>query len=370
MKRIQCLLVATLLLMTACKQQSDSQEAKPSAQAGVVEISATSQQEAGIKTQVLLPRQLPKVVVAPGEVVPNADLASMITPRVSAQVVKRLVQVGQAVKAGQPLILLSSVEMAKAQGEALIAAQEWARVKTLGQEAVSAKRYQEAEVTFQQAKAKLIAYGMTPVQATALLESRDAQKATGQFELLAPREGTVFKVNVIEGEVVEPGRPLMDIVNGTSLWVDARLSPQAAQSIKVGAPAWIIIDQRKMPGKVLQVHPQLDETTRTQIVRLEVPEPGHLLRPGQFVDCEIIVGQTAPILALPANALLPSPDGDWLVYVETAPNHFQQQEVKQLETMGNEVVIAGLKPGVKVVTQGAFLVHSELSKGGFETHGH
>ncbi len=366
MKRIACLLMVFMLTLTACQKGKDENE-KP---LNSVKISVQSQQIAGIQTRILELKSVSKIITAPGEVIPNADLSSTVTPRVSAQVVKRLVQVGQVIKIGQPLVVLSSVDMAKAQGDALMAAQEWERLKQLGKEAVSAKRYNEAEINFQHVSAKLIAYGMTSDQVDALLNSKDSKKATGEFELLAPRDGTIFKANAAEGEIVEPGKLLFDIVNGSAVWIDAKLSPVQAKQVLLNSLAWINIEQQKFSGKVIQVHPQLDETTRTQTIRIEVPDANNNLRPGQFVECEIAVGQTPPVLAVPTEAILRSGDGDAVMYVEIKPDYFQQQEIKQVDTIGNQSIIEGIKPGSRVVTKGAFFVHSELNKGDIQSHGH
>lgn len=366
MKRTACFLLMFTLTLTACQKGKDENEKPPNS----VKISIQSQKVAGIQTRILELKNLSKIIVAPGEVIPNADLSSTVTPRVSAQIVKRLVQVGQTVKIGQPLVVLSSVDMAKAQGDALMAAQEWERLKQLGKEAVSAKRYNEAEINFQHASAKLIAYGMTSAQVDALLNSKDSKKATGEFELLAPREGTIFRANAAEGEIVEPGKLLFDIVNGSAVWIDAKLSQAQAKQIQQNAQAWINIEQQKYPGKVIQIHPQLDEATRTQTIRIEVPDANNNLRPGQFVECEIAVGQTPPVLTVPTEAILRSGDGDSVIYVEIKTDYFQQQEIKQVDTIGNQSIIEGVKPGVRVVIKGAFFVHSELNKGDIQSHGH
>lgn len=234
MKRVSGLILVLCVILTACQSKQDNAKSEHEEGAKMVEISPASQQEAGIKTGVLAWQRLPKVVSAPGEVVPNANLSSIATTKVPAQIIKRFVQVGQVVSEGQPLALLSSVEMAKAQGEALMTAQDWTRMQYLGKEAVSAKRYTEADVAAQQARAKLMAYGMTPSQVDAFLKANDSQKATGEFEIVAAKKGILFAANGVEGEMVEPGSVLFNIVNSASLWVDAKLSPRNAQLVSPG----------------------------------------------------------------------------------------------------------------------------------------
>ena len=337
---------------------------------GLIEISPEGQQAAGIKTEILKPKSLPTYISAPGEAIPNQDLTTIVTPRIQAQVIQRLVKIGDHVKQGQPLVRLSSVDMAKAQADLLLTQKEWVRVKKLGKQAVSAKRYQTAEIAYQQAYSKLLAYGMTRPQIEAFLKSDDPNKANGEFTLLAQRSGTIFSADFTEGQMIEPGKMLYKIVNETSLWVDAKLSNGESAKVTKGAKAIVQTAHHELPAEVLQVHHKLDETTRTRVVRLNVPNPNDQLHPGEFVTCLIQTGETQPVLAIYQTALIRTPDGDQAIYIEVKPNHFQVKEVQVTKKIGPWRVIKGVKPGVRIVTQGAFFVHSESLKSGFSTHNH
>ena len=336
----------------------------------LIEISSEGQEAAGIKTQILRAKSLPIYISAPGEVLPNNDLTALVTPRIQAQVVQRLVKVGTHVIKGQPLVSLSSVDMAKAQAELLLAQKEWARVKLLGKQAVSAKRYQTVEVAYQQAYSKLLAYGMTRAQIDEFVTSNDTNKANGEFVLLAQQSGTVFSADFTQGQMIAPGKILYTIVDETSLWVDAKLSNGDSGKIKKKYKGIIKTATHQFPAEVLQVHHQLDETTRTRIIRLKVANNNDQLHPGEFVTCLIQTGKTQSVLAVDQAALMQTPDGDLAVYIEVKPNYFRAQEVKVTQKIGSWRVIKGIKEGTRVVTGGAFFVHSESLKSGFSTHNH
>ena len=274
------------------------------------------------------------------------------------------------VKAGQPLVDLSSVDMAKTQGDLLLATQEWERVKSLGKNAISAKRYSEAQVAYQHAYSTALAYGMTETEINEILRTQKPSSAKGEFKLLAPRDGTIFNINFTEGELIETGRVLLQVVEESTVWIDAKLPPDLVRPVKVGDAAHMLVSGRSLAGRVIQVHHQLDETTRTRSIRLEVPNPDDLLHPGQYVNCQIESGQTKPVLALPVDAILRTADGDWAVYIEKQPGKFQQIEVKMGEVIDNQAIVEGIAPGTRVVTKGAFFVHAELNKKGFDPHGH
>ena len=73
---------------------------------------------------------------------------------------------------------------------------------------------------------------------------------------------------------------------------------------------------------------------------------------------------------MPGEAVLRSPDGDWMVFVEHEAGEYQPVEVEVLRTTKGMAVISGVEPGTRVVTQGAFFLQSELAQAGFEIHNH
>lgn len=355
---------------SASTEKAPAAEQGEQAEKGVVEIKPEGQKSAGIKTELLTLKRIPTFITAHGEVFPNGDQSAIVSPRIDSQVVARLVQVGDQVIVGQPLVKLTSVEMANAQATLLLAFKEWQRARSLGEQAVSAKRYQEAEIAYQQASSKLLAYGMTQAQIDVFLQSNSSAKANGEYELLTHRAGTIFSADFTEGQTITAGTTLFRIVDESNLWVDARLSNGDVFAIKRGADVIIATKHGELKGTVLQIHHQLDETTRTQSVRILVPNPNDLIHPGQFVTCHITRGETAPILAIPLTAIIRGEEGEQLVYTEIKPNHFKAVPVKPIETSGKWVVISGLSPNTRIVTDGVFFVHSEALKGGFETHNH
>lgn len=336
----------------------------------VVELNAQQMQTAGVETVTVQPAPVADILIAPGEVMLNAYRTTRITPRIEAQIVKRHARLGDHVSVGDPLVTLSSVELAEAQGQLLVSDREWKRVKKLGRQVVSERRYIEAQVARQQAFAKVLAYGMTREQIQALLRQGDASRANGELELLSTQEGTVIEDNFIVGELAEPGRILFTITDESTLWVDARLNAEDANHVTVGSAARIRIGKQWLNGTVIQTRHALDESTRTLSVRLEVANPDDQLHPGQFVTVEIQSSDTETAIAVPVAAVLRSPDGDWQVFIEEKPGRFEPREVEVLRTVGDRLVVEGLKKGERIVSKGAFFIQSEIAKSGFEIHDH
>ena len=340
--------------------------------AAAVHLEPSQQEAAGIRSEILQPRTLEVALRAPGEVRLNAYATFRVTPRIRAQVVERHAQLGDPVVAGQPLVTMSSVEMAEAQGTLVVAEREWSRVRALGREVVSDRRYIEAQVTAQQAQARVLAFGMAEEQIESLLGGGDASLAQGEFTLTAPAAGTIVRDDFLVGESIEPGRMMFEITDESTLWVEARLPAQEAAAFSVGSPARVGVAESWVDGHVIQAYHALDESTRTLPVRVQVPNPEDELHPGMFVDVLILNEDSQPVLAVPETAVLRSADGDWQVFVVTGEDgdEFEPVEVTVARTTAGFAVIDGVASGTRVVTEGGFFLQSEYAKSGFSIHNH
>ena len=156
-----------------------------------IRMDAKAMVAAGIRVTKLDKSLLSEELRTPGEVVDNAYGTTLITPRVESLVVKRHAKLGDDVKAGAPLVTLSSVEVAQTQGALLIAEQEWKRMQSLGRDAVSGRRYSEAQVAVEQARAAARAYG---------LPGSAVGRASGEFTLTAPHAGRLTEDSFVVGE--------------------------------------------------------------------------------------------------------------------------------------------------------------------------
>jgi len=334
------------------------------------ELSDAQRQMAGIETLVVKRQSLGEAITAPGEARLNAYRTTKVTPRTPAQVMKRHAQLGDSVKKGQPLVTLSGVEMAEAQGTLMVAEVELRRMEKLGRKVISEKRFVAAQIAYQQAYAKVSAYGMTNKQIESLIKTGDATHATGEFRLLSFQDGTVISDDFVVGELIEPGHVLMEISDESVLWVEARLTPEDAASIALGSPARVQVGKRWLSGKVAQARHTLDETTRTLAVHIEVANRNDELHPGQFVTAVIEGKKKVEGIVVPLASVLRAADGDWQVFVEIVPGRFEPKEVEVLRTVGDQMLIDGLAEGTTIVSKGAFFVQSEIAKSGFSVHNH
>lgn len=341
-----------LALSIAATQVFAEQAANP------LSLDAPALKEAGIEIIKLGTRELAEEIKAPGEVTIDAYSTVLVSPRIESMVLSRKVRLGDVVKAGQPLVVLSSVQVAETQGALIVAEQEWRRVSSLGPQAVSGRRYTEVQVQRDQARARLRAYGLSDGQIQGVLRSGSA-RADGGYELLAPTDGRITTDQFLVGERVDAGRTLFTLVKEDAVWVEARMPPADAERATQGAAARILIHNQSLPGKVVQRSHQTDEKTRTVAVRIAVDNRLDLLHPGELVDARIAVGGRKA-LAVPAEAVVLLQNQS-TVFVAARNNTFEPVAVEVGETRDGWVEIRqGLKPGASVVSKGAFALKARL----------
>jgi membrane fusion protein, heavy metal efflux system len=321
-------------------------------------LDARAVQEAGIVVSRLATRELAEELKAPGEVKIDAYSTVLVSPRIESMVLARKVQLGDVVKAGQPLVMLSSVQVAEAQGALIVAEQEWRRVSSLGPQAVSGRRYTEVQVQRDQARARLRAYGLSDGQIQSVLRAGSA-KADGSYALLAPVDGRITTDAFLVGERVDAGRMLFTLVKEDSVWVEARMPPAEAERVAPGSAARVQIHDQSLPGTVVQRSHQTDEQTRTVPVRIEVDNRRDLLHPGELVDARVAVGGKRA-LAVPTEAVVLLQNQS-TVFIANGVGAFEPVAVQVGETRDGWVELRqGLKPGTSYVSKGAFALKARL----------
>jgi len=329
---------------------------------GHVEMTAVERKKNGVEIFTVSQRSLGEEIRAPGEVGLDLYKTSQVTPRIAAQIMTRHVKLGDHVSTGDPLVTLSSVQMAEAQGNLIVTAKEWKRVERLGRKVVSDRRYTEAQVSAQQAVAKVRAFGLSGGETTRLSSKGDASKATGEFTLFARQAGTVMSDEFVIGEFIEPGRVLFAISDESTVWVEAMLPGYGNNHIEAGARVRVVTnDSSVYSGSVLQVRHQVDEKTRTISARITVDNTSDTLHSGQFVTVYIEAGKTSPVMAVPRQAVTLM-NGDTHVFVVNG-DEMEPQKVLVGATYGDWVEIkSGLSTGDIIASTELFLLKSLILK--------
>ena len=158
-----------------------------------------------------------------------------------------------------------------------------------------------------------------------------------------------------------PDTMLYTIADLSRVWVIASVYEYEAAGVRLLQPAAFTLSY--MPGKVFRgkvsyILPQVDPETRTLKVRIELENPGNVLKQEMFGDVELKTGGVRR-LTVPQSAVLNSGQRQ-TVFVDRGSGYFEPREIKVGAQLGGRVeVLGGLKPEDRIVVSGNFLIDSE-----------
>lgn len=176
----------------------------------------------------------------------------------------------------------------------------------------------------------------------------------------SPTDGFILSRNISTGLRFEKNSEFYTIADLSHVWVYAEVFGKDAQAFHPGAIAHITLPDTGVTynAQVANALPEVDPTTRTLKIRLEVDNPGFHLRPDMFVSVELPVA-LLPGLTIPSDALLNSGLSK-RVFVETSEGNFEARQVETgWQLNGRVQIVKGLREGDTVASAGTFLIDSE-----------
>jgi HlyD family secretion protein len=183
-----------------------------------------------------------------------------------------------------------------------------------------------------------------------------AQAQLSYSQIRSPIDGVVTDRPLFPGEMAAAGTALITVMDVSQVIAKAHIPQQAAAQLKVADPATISVPglSETFPGKVTVVSPALDPNSTTVEIWVQAGNPGQRLKPGSSVRVSIITQTVENATVVPAAAVLTAPDGA-SVMVVGADQRAHERDVKVGVRDGDTLQItAGLKPGEKIVTLGAY----------------
>ncbi len=285
--------------------------------------------------------------------------------RVSGKILERLVDTGQTVKRGQPLLRLDPIDLslqAQAQQQAVAAAV--ARAKQTADDearnrdlvaagAISASAYDRIKALADTAKAELSA-----AQAQAAV----ARNATGYALLLADADGVVVDTLAEPGQVVSAGQPVVRLAKSGQREAIVHLPETLRPAVGSVAQARMYgNDADVIPATLRLLSDSADPLTRTFEARYVLEGDRALAPLGSTVTLDIADGQTSrQSLAVPIGALHDAGHGPGVWVIAGTPSKVSWRSVKLLGLSDDSArVSGGLKPGERVVALGAHLLHED-----------
>jgi len=190
-----------------------------------------------------------------------------------------------------------------------------------------------------------------------------------QLELKAPINGVIVERKSTAGEQVDKTKEIFTISDPTQLWVIAEIKERDAGAMRVGQEATFSVlsyPGEQFHGKIVRVGNEIERESRTLEARIEVDNGEGRLKPGMFADVEITTDVLRDALII-SDAALQTEEDNQIVFVALDTNKFQKRVVKLgLEHQGRVQILEGVKKGERVVTDGSFILKSEMLKGEME----
>jgi len=344
-------------------------------------------ERAGMKTAVARSANVTTSISVPGTVAPNAYRETRVNALVGGIVRQVSAELGTTVARGDRLAVIFSTELADAQmkyltARAMLAADHQKLIRTeklvrLG--AVSRQELEEVtavhaahETEVAAARQRLALLDLSP---NAIADLVDASHVVSEVSTLSPADGIVIARAVNPGQVVSAAQDLFTVADLRSVWVIGDLYEKDFPAVRLGSRATITVPSRaptRLQGRVAYIDPRLDTGTRTAKVRIEVPNAAMALRLGMYVTVTFETSSEQRVTLVPREAVQAIGERT-VVYVPVSGD--DGRFIERAITPGRQVddaveVLGGLKPGERVVVEGAFVLRAEAQKkeGGGEHH--
>jgi multidrug efflux pump subunit AcrA (membrane-fusion protein) len=296
------LLVAALALClcAGCSKKEAEEKPETNHEADVVTLTKENLEHVSIKVEPVALGNLEKTLNAAGRVTENQNKTAKITSTLEGRLLKFNVDVNDAVKSGEVIALVQTPEL-------------------LGK----------------------------------------------PLEIKAPIDGVILERKTAPGELVTRDKEICTVGDPKDLWVIAEVKERDIGAVKANQEASFTVlayPGEVFHGKVERIANQVEAQSRTLEVRIEVNNADGRLKPGMFADIEITTTVYRDVIVIPDTALQTDEDRQ-IVFVAMNGNKFQKRAVKLgMEERGRVQALDGLKVGDRIVTEGSFILKSELLK--------
>lgn len=354
---------------------------------GDISFSKEQQWKVDFATEKAERRTLQPSVRAQGIVRPAPDATARLRAPFAGRVMEPkggIPDVGERVEAGQTLAVIAPTvdanalpmlraDLSKAKTKVKRKKREVERLKRLvEQNAIPRKRLLDAESDLQAAQADVEAARQRIDQ----YQSFDRGGRGAAVYLRAPVAGTVAERPTTSGEYVEPGDIILRTIDVERLRLEVRVAEANLPKVDRVGGVWFeredgeVVELRRTKKSYFARIDRIDPKTRTSSVWFGIPDGHEKLAGGQFHRAHLQTGDPRETLSVPATSLIEE-KGIWTVYVVRTGESFERRRVEIGVRDGGQVeIVAGLEPGERIVTRGAYYVKLAAATTGVGSHSH
>ena len=334
---------------------SNARAVETEPQLSPVHLSPQRLQAIGVTTATAEMRTITNDLRVPGNVDVNERQIAYVQTRFPGWIQKVFANATyQYVRKGQPLFTIYSQELVSTEQEYLLAKQNQQTFAT-DSHGTAAK---ERDWLLQAAAGRLRQFGV-PASEIARLEKTGSEQHDVTIE--SPVSGYITDFNALPNQYTQAETKLYTIADLSTIWVNANVYQTDVGQLKPGTPATITVDAypgRTFLGRIDQILPQVDPTTRTVKVRFVFSNPGIILKPGMFVNVSINVPLGRQLI-IPSSAALQAGARE-VAFIDHGGGYLEPREIELGPRLDDHIVVTkGLRAGDQVVSSANFLVDSE-----------
>ena len=355
--------------LTGCKSKDQGDGAPPPAQVVQVSdmslITIDSNDVSKFPIATVGQEQAASTLDATGAVFPDISREVPVISLANGRVVDIKARLDDNVKKGQLLMRVQSADVStafdaylKAVNDEQLANKTLIRTNDLFEHgAVSQAMLDEAEDAENDAKADL-----TSAEEQLRVMGVDKNHPSNVVDVYAPITGVIIGQNVTNaaaaGVTLSGSATAFTIADLSSVWILCDVYENDLPKLQLGQEARIVVNgypNRPLVGRISDIGPVLDPSTRAAKVRIQVENPG-FLKLGMFATATFTSQKKQTFAVVPADAVLHLHDRDW-VYMPAGENHFRRVEVRAGDMLdGNrQQILSGVQPGQQVVTNALML---------------
>lgn len=334
--------------------------------------SPSTAKDAGIETVRVTKSVFAKSLEVTGELGFDGNAQAQVSTKDDARVLEVLVDVGDEVKQGQPLVVLASAGAGADRAQLASAA---ARLENAQQALARLQQLQgiAAQKNIDEAKRDVSTAQADHDSAVAALRATGADvgaSSGGRLVLTSPLAGTVVARDAVPGRTTSAGAVLVHVANTKTLWATLDVPEEQSASVRQGQRVQLRFDglaHETRDATIARVGASIDPHTRTVRTRVDVNNEDGRLKAGLFLRARVEVANAKEALMVP-RASVQRAEGRAIVFVVEATDAGGAAYRPRAVTLGDGdadrvQALAGVDEGDEIVTTGAFLLKTEILKG-------
>lgn len=280
----------------------------------------------------------------------NQENVKTISARAMGRIEKLYFKtVGGYINKNQPAYLLYSEDIAIAKQDYLTAYKQLSMPGDFGK---------NAQTMLNAAKQKLLFFGLSDKQIESIKTTNEVSPYTAFYSAFS---GSVSEIMAMEGSYVMEGSGIIKLADLRSLWIETQVNVNYAKSVRLGQNAKISFSDfpgKNRDAKIAFINPEINPNTRLLLIRMEVPNPDLLLKPGMQAIARLTQSRLKGLF-IPADAVMREENATY-IWVEKRHGVFENLMVETgVETNGMIEIKSEIDLAKKVVVTGAYAINSE-----------